>query len=74
MILELFSPNVSCKVLCVPLLQCIRIDKIMWAFNKDGHYLVKSGYRLYCEKVATKDHLKVHGVGIEYGNRRFLPG
>lgn len=36
-------------------------DKRIWRFTGDGQYTVKLGYRLYCDAVANKAQLKIHG-------------
>ncbi|CAN1166125.1 Putative ribonuclease H protein At1g65750 [Linum perenne] len=36
-------------------------DKLIWHFNKDGRYTVRSAYRVYMERVLNKSHLHVGG-------------
>lgn len=57
----LFPPHVARDILYTPVLQVNVGDKQLWRFTSDGAYTVKSGYRIYCDAIANKDHLKMGG-------------
>lgn len=58
----LFPYTTTRNILQTPVLQLAYKDKRIWRYTKDGQYSVKSRYRIYCDKVANKDQLKVEGV------------
>lgn len=61
---SIFTQKDVARVLQVPLLMNEVDDKRIWAFNNSVLYTVKSAYRVFCEKLANKDHLKVQGDSL----------
>lgn len=57
----LLTPADVDRVLQVPFLNCGEEDKQIWHFTSNGSYSVKSGYRLFCDKLAPTLHLHVDG-------------
>ncbi|CAN1829807.1 hypothetical protein LINPERHAP1_LOCUS32653 [Linum perenne] len=60
-ILQLFGSRDAMQILSIPL-ACYNLDdRLIWHFNKDGRYTVRSAYRVYMERVLNKSHLHVGG-------------
>lgn len=57
----LFPLQVVRDIVTTPVLQASIDDRRIWRFTSDGLYTVKSGYRIYCEEVVNKNHLKMDG-------------
>lgn len=53
-IIENFPPDLSTRILAIPLSSSPRCDRLFWPFEKDGKYSVKSGYKLLSSKRLPK--------------------
>ncbi|CAN1120136.1 Putative ribonuclease H protein At1g65750 [Linum perenne] len=60
-ILQLFGSRDAMQILSIPLGSYNLNDKLIWHFNKDGRYTVRSAYRVYMERVLNMSHLHVGG-------------
>lgn len=49
------------RVIQVPFINCDHEDKLIWSCTTNGLYSFKSGYRLYCDRIAPRTHLHVDG-------------
>ena len=45
-----FMPSVATRIKAIPLSDLPQPDMLYWAFERNGAYLVKSGYRALCEE------------------------
>lgn len=71
---SLFPPTIASDIMHTPVLRDHGEDKRIWRFTSDGQYTVKSGYRIFCEVVANKNHLKVAGAsGPLFGSSTYVP-
>jgi hypothetical protein len=52
---SLFHPLIASKILDIPLSMQPRRDKLLWHFNSNGIYSVKSGYKIAKQKKAEED-------------------
>ncbi|GAU37962.1 hypothetical protein TSUD_269770 [Trifolium subterraneum] len=58
---NLFSGDVAERILETPLVNSVREDKVVWEEERNGCYLVKSGYKLAMRYIIGSD--KYHVVG-----------
>lgn len=55
-----FTQEDASIILQVPLLVNDEQDNRIWAYSNSSLYTVKSAYRVFCDKLANEDHLKVN--------------
>lgn len=67
------SPDSIPLVLNSPLLDAIKDDRILWSYDRKGHYRVKSAYRLCMDKVLDVSYLKVEGNWALLCDLKVLP-
>ena len=50
-----FMPLVARRIKAIPLSVLPQLDMLYWAFERNGDYSVKSGYRALCEEERSGD-------------------
>jgi hypothetical protein len=58
---QVFSPAHSTAVLNTPLIDQVADDRLIWKAEKNGHYSVRSAYRLCVEVLTDSTHLRRDG-------------
>jgi hypothetical protein len=56
-----FDQDTVHEILKTPLIRQVKEDKLIWRAEKNGHYSVKSAYRLCMENIADNSHLHRSG-------------
>lgn len=52
-----FDPETVQKILKTPLFYQVEEDQLIWRAEKNGHYSVRSAYRICMEEIAGNSHL-----------------
>jgi hypothetical protein len=58
---QLFASDMAQSILNTPLYHQIQRDELIWKAEKNGHYSVRSAYRICIEEVINNDHLRKPG-------------
>lgn len=58
---DIFDDDTVTSVLKTPLINSVATDKIVWRYEKNGIYSVKSAYRYYIEDAFDTSHLSAPG-------------
>lgn len=61
LIRQLFAVETVQTILNTPLHHQVERDKMIWKAEKNGHYSVRSAYRICVEEVISNDHLRKPG-------------
>jgi len=58
---QVFSDDVTSRILNTPLIEQVKNDRLIWKAEKNGHYSVRSAYRLCAEELVYVSHLRQPG-------------
>lgn len=58
---QVFSDDVTSRILNTPSIEQVQNDRLIWKAEKNGHYSVRSAYRLCVEELVDVCHLRQPG-------------
>jgi hypothetical protein len=73
LITSLFDISSANKILNTPLFSSVTTDKQVWRVERDGHFSVKSAYRLCTQELIDTSRLSRPGLWHLIWNLRTLP-
>jgi len=59
--IDIFEAETAQQILDTPLFLQVNVNRLVWKAEKNGHYTVRSTYRLCMEEIVDHSHLRKGG-------------